>query len=207
MSLHVCVCVCVCVCIYVHVASFPGPIPSFSMLHARDTLKRSGSLGTMHEYVGMCCMSQLIVAIPFCEILSAEVSVSEVSRGGFRGYISGGCNPSTPPSYAHALIYITVSLVVVVVSCKPLPSLAVVRPEVLHLLVDLDKLFIFSILLFSRSLPIILFKLPITLSILPIILIILDLNFTIWPEQPLHLVLLHHDEAVIIIRTHPVVGK
>ena len=68
----------------------------------------------------------------------------------------------------------------------------------------LNKLFIYySILLFS----IILFKLPIILSILPIILIILDFNATIWPQQPLHIVLLHHDEAVIIIRTHPLVEK
>ena len=80
-----------------------------------------------------------------------------------------------------------------------------VQPEVLHLLVDLDKLF--TIILFSYSQDHYLFKLPIILSILPIILIILDLNATIWPEQSLHVVLLHHDEAVIIIRTHPVVGK
>ena len=68
----------------------------------------------------------------------------------------------------------------------------------------LNKLFIYySILLFS----IILFKLPIILSILPIILIILDFNATIWPQQPLYIVLLHHNKAVIIIRTHPLVEK
>ena len=67
------------------------------------------------------------------------------------GGSSGGCNP--PPNgqshsikcsttnvlrYAQALIYIAKSLVVVVVSSKrvvkPLSRLAVVQPEVLHLL-------------------------------------------------------------------------
>ena len=73
------------------------------------------------------------------------------SRGGFRGGGgSGGCNPPNGQShsvkcsttnvlrYAQALIYIAKSLVVVVVSSKrvvkPLSRLAVVQPEVLHLL-------------------------------------------------------------------------
>ena len=77
-----------------------------------------------------------------------------VLRGRFRGG-SGGCNPPPPPPpygqshsikcsttnvlrYAQALIYIVKSLVVVVVSSKlvvkPLSRLAVVQPEVLHLL-------------------------------------------------------------------------
>ena len=74
-----------------------------------------------------------------------------IARGGFRGGIQG---VATPPNagqshsikcsttnvlrYAQALIYIAKSLVVVVVSSKrvvkPLSRLAVVQPEVLHLL-------------------------------------------------------------------------
>ena len=52
----------------------------------------------------------------------------------------------------------------------------------------LDKLYSFfptyySILIFSKFLPVILFKLPIILFILPII------HGRIWPEQPSHLAL------------------
>ena len=72
------------------------------------------------------------------------------SRGGFRGGVQGVATPPNGQShsvkcsttnvlrYAQALIYIAKSLVVVVVSSKrvvkPLSRLAVVQPEVLHLL-------------------------------------------------------------------------
>ena len=78
---------------------------------------------------------------------------ADLGGGGGGGGGSGGCNPPPPPNgqshsikcstanvlrYAQALVYIAKSLVVVVVSSKrvvkPLSRLAVVQPEVLHLL-------------------------------------------------------------------------
>ena len=83
-------------------------------------------MGYVHEYVGVYCMSYLILAIPFCENLSAdpqinpciatltvEVSVSEVSRGGFMGWVSGVCNPPPPsplPQMVRIMVYITALL-------------------------------------------------------------------------------------------------
>ena len=78
-------------------------------------------MGYVHEYVGMYCMSYLILAIPFCENLSAdlqinpciaaltvEVSVSEVSRGGFIGVGFRGLQPPSPlPQMVRIMVYIT----------------------------------------------------------------------------------------------------
>ena len=81
---------------------------------------------------------------------SLEILTPILYRGGFRGGVQGVATPPNGQShsikcsttnvlrYAQALIYIAKSLVVVVVSSKrvvkPLSRLAVVQPEVLHLL-------------------------------------------------------------------------